>query len=1151
MNVGTLTIFLGVTTSGINKAIRDVNRLERTVAGSAQSMNAAMLAFGRTMTQFVTFPLSIFGGVATKTFSDFEAELAKVTGLVNIATEQTAAWGEEIKALSPAVAKGPKELAEALYFVTTGGIRGAETMDVLAVSAKAAAAGLGETKDVADIVVSAMNAYGKENLSAAHAADILIASVREGKAEASELARSMGIVLPVASKLGAGFDQVGGAMAAMTRTGTKAGTAAMQVRQILNKIIKPAKQSEDAIREMGSSFGELRHIVATEGIIPMLMKVNELTKEYGVEAVAKLFPRIRALVGVLDILGENLGNNIKAQEAITNSAGALNHAFNTIAKTFQFKVNQLVSQTKSLFIELGEAIGMRLIPIINNLLEVVRKWTESFAALNLTTQDTIVKMSLLAVAMGPAIIAFNIISKTLIAPLVAGFYTLQDALKKVAIGYSAASAGSGAFIVSSTKVVHGLKAITASMAAWMGTNPVGAIMLLVGAIATLLLGINKWRKANEELTLTQRSLNEAREEAQRIFTNEQRVLDSLLKTAKNEYTTKDMRAQAVRRLNELSPAYLRNLTEENVRTEKGTELVNKYIKSLERKAEAEALSNQMTKLAEKRIDDLTTGMDRHLSTMEILWANYQGLIKTVWIWQTKSNIAAELRARQDNKAKEALQEYMDAMDAVEGKYKKTKFSLEEIKTQYGLISDEIKGAKGNDEMYAKSVINNIKEQIKYGKEYIAYLKETTKAQTLSFAFPLIKESNLPKAIGGKGWIYEFFQLDQASADLKTVEEYVNSLEGFMKHVKRVLDNIIGSDKWKERQKRINQLKQEYESTKLTLDLRKLILETQQSYNDKLDEAVDTATESNDIYEKQYGYQDNIKNKLEEIERGLAIMSLHEDMPWLVEKQDLIGVEKLAEWIKFLEKEGLTMLSIYKELKILLEGIKVGEDITDLEMTKEEAELLDDVWDSLRIQTSLYEKQLNAFLRIPLSERTEEWAKSVKELVNKIKELEEIENISRMMTDLSFAMGEVFVDAASGIRNSIDIIMKAMRDYIAEALKAAFATLLLKGTTKGLFGLIGAAVAMGALMSLWNKAKSDAKSASSAAKMAEGGVVPQGYPNDSYPAMLSSGETIMPPKKLPELENRSSDIHLHGEWVNKGRDMYFVVKEEERVRRNAY
>ena len=39
--------------------------------------------------------------------------------------------------------------------------------------------------------------------------------------------------------------------------------------------------------------------------------------------------------------------------------------------------------------------------------------------------------------------------------------------------------------------------------------------------------------------------------------------------------------------------------------------------------------------------------------------------------------------------------------------------------------------------------------------------------------------------------------------------------------------------------------------------------------------------------------------------------------------------------------------------------------------------------------------------------------------------------------------------------------------------------------------------------------------------AEGGVVPPGYPNDTYPALLSSDETVMPPQSLDTVMNNVS------------------------------
>ena len=64
-----------------------------------------------------------------------------------------------------------------------------------------------------------INAYGKENITAARAADILVAAVKDGTAEADEFAGVLGRVVPTAATLGVAFDQVTAALAGMTLTG--------------------------------------------------------------------------------------------------------------------------------------------------------------------------------------------------------------------------------------------------------------------------------------------------------------------------------------------------------------------------------------------------------------------------------------------------------------------------------------------------------------------------------------------------------------------------------------------------------------------------------------------------------------------------------------------------------------------------------------------------------------------------------------------------------------------------------------------------------------------------------------------------------------------------------------------------------------------
>ena len=296
-----------------------------------------------------------FTGDAIRRGVQFEESLSRIVGLVGVARDQVGEWRGELRALSAATGQGPQELAEAMFFVTSAGARGQEALDILEESSRAAAAGLGETRTVADLVTSAVNAYGSEVLSASAATDVLTAAVREGKAEPAELAASMGQVLPIASELGVTFDQVAAAQAAMTRTGTDARTAAIQLRQILNKIIRPPEQAKETLQEYGMTMEELRKQVGEEGLLPVLSRLREAFGD-NQEAMSRVFPDVRALTGVLDIMGANVDNTRQIFDEVADSAGDAQKAFEETADTSR-KLGRFTSSFKSLQLVIAEELN--------------------------------------------------------------------------------------------------------------------------------------------------------------------------------------------------------------------------------------------------------------------------------------------------------------------------------------------------------------------------------------------------------------------------------------------------------------------------------------------------------------------------------------------------------------------------------------------------------------------------------------------------------------------------------------------------------------------------------------------------------------------------------------------------------------------------
>ncbi|TFF32176.1 hypothetical protein [Mucilaginibacter psychrotolerans] len=76
----------------------------------------------------------------------------------------------------------------------------------------------------------------------------------------------------------------------------------------------------------------------------------------------------------------------------------------------------------------------------------------------------------------------------------------------------------------------------------------------------------------------------------------------LVNVANNENLSKENRMEAIKRLNALSPEYLKNLTLENIKTKEGTALMDAYTKSLNRRAMEEAIQSKRIELVKQRLE---------------------------------------------------------------------------------------------------------------------------------------------------------------------------------------------------------------------------------------------------------------------------------------------------------------------------------------------------------------------------------------------------------------------------------------------------------------------------------------------------------------------------------------------------------------------
>jgi hypothetical protein len=153
--------------------------------------------------------------------------------------------------------------------------------------------------------------------------------------------------------------------------------------------------------------------------------------------------------------------------------------------------------------------------------------------------------------------------------------------------------------------------------------------------------------------------------------------------------------------------------------------------------------------------------------------------------------------------------------------------------------------------------------------------------------------------------------------------------------------------------------------------------------------------------------------------------------------------------------------------------------------------------------------------------------------------------------LAGQLGAMAAGMGDAWMNMVDIILQGANQIISALLAEAIAaTIMHKAVLMPIGGLVAAAIAVGALMALWGSYKA---SLSAAAGMAEGGVVPPGYPNDSYPARLTSGEMVVPPGKLAleNLKPSQVNVHVTVEGIARGEDLHYIIKEVERRHKNSF
>lgn len=374
-------------------------------AGNLSDIGGSLTAAGSSLTLGITAPLVAAAGASLLFSSNFEATTTRLVSLAGVASNELAGVREHILDLAPAVGVGPQALADAMMKISSTTRETGVALEILDISAKGSAAGMGAAVDVAGALTAVINSYGSSNITAARAADILTKTVQDGGAEAKELAPVLANVIPIAAQMGVSFEQVGANIATVTKLGVPASEAVTQLSSVFSSLLKETKKGTESLSSIGMSYASLRAEIREKGLAAALLHLQE--QFTGNEtAMAHVFGRIEGLRNIMSTAGQQADTYAEEIQRITDSAGAADIAFDAMKDTQVQTWNSVTAALGVAAIQFGDALAPAMKAVLNLALPLIgmmgdlAKW---FGDLPVPIQAIAIGFGALLAALGPVL----------------------------------------------------------------------------------------------------------------------------------------------------------------------------------------------------------------------------------------------------------------------------------------------------------------------------------------------------------------------------------------------------------------------------------------------------------------------------------------------------------------------------------------------------------------------------------------------------------------------------------------------------------------------------------------------------------------------------------------------------------------------------
>lgn len=584
---GKSTISITFKLDGDGKGFKD---LSQNADGLKQAMTAAIVEADKLKSSLINWSQGVqaLGAVSNAvsqlngTLQDITADSRAFGGAMRVANTMAGKNAEGFAKLKNQVAELAKnvpvardELANGLYQVVSNSVPENNWLNFLNKSAKASVGGVADLGEVVKVTSTVIKNYGLAWDAAESVQDKIQLTAKNGVTSFEQLAQALPRVTANASTLGVSIDELLASFATLTGVSGNTNEVATQMAAIFTALVKPSSEATEMAEKMGVEFNAAS-IQAAGGLRNFLTQLDASVKEYAAangvleqEVYAKLFgsaESLRALTPLTNQLSEKFSENV---DAMANSAGTINAAYNEMSSTGSATTQMLKNQLGAITDVVAGFVGsaMPFVSFIANTGVMVMSITSLVKTLKaLNIQQGI--LTLRSKAGGAAMLLFG-----LNASRSAAFTRVFSAALK-----------SGAYSATAFKIA--LKGL-------MITTVVGAAIVAVTSVIEYF--VNKTDEATDKTN----EFSEAEDAYKNAAASTKVELDKEIKALGDLITAKKDTTDAV---NHLNAVYGDLFGSHKTASEWYDTLTRKsqiYVKQIGYEAQAKVLA---TKLAEKQIE---------------------------------------------------------------------------------------------------------------------------------------------------------------------------------------------------------------------------------------------------------------------------------------------------------------------------------------------------------------------------------------------------------------------------------------------------------------------------------------------------------------------------------------------------------------------